>query len=85
MENSDPEDKQTIDVEVDPHRTTLADLLAMAEEHNAGTITVKGEMDDGTVQWGIVVTCGDNASRLMADMQITVDKLIAKLVSAKMN
>lgn len=72
--------REVITVDVDPSTTTLEELLNIAENHKHGTISVKGEGEDGEVQWGIVIVCRDKAAEMMDNLQETVDATVAKWV-----
>ena len=84
-DNDDNNNEDTVEVEIVPTITTLADLLEQAEVNKSGTLSIKGEFEDGSVQWGIVVVCHDEAAELMDALQVAVDASIARRIAARAN
>ncbi len=67
---------EKVHITVDPNITTLSDLLEIAEQSPSGAFTIKGEREDGTVEWGIAVVC-NNASERTIDIIQKVFNTIA--------
>lgn len=85
MADSSEDEKRIVQIEVNPEETTLEELLRLAEIQKANIVAIKGETDSGEVQWGCVITCGDNAGDAMRVLEVAVDATVANWLSAKMN
>ncbi len=61
------------DFTIDPYKTTIAELLEIAEQSNTGILTIKGECEDGSIEWGLAVVINDDADRIIDAINETID------------
>ena len=84
-ESDDTDEYKVLEIDVDPHETKLIQLLEFAETNKAGTLSIRGDREDGSTQWGVVVVCGEEAGEIMDDLQMIIDEAVANYLARQAN
>jgi hypothetical protein len=54
-----------LELVIDPTVIKLEKVLELAENHKLGAISFRGELPDGTVQWGMIVVNRPDTAKIM--------------------
>lgn len=66
---------------IDPSVTKLSNLLEIAEASDRGNVQIRGDLADGSTQWGTIVVFGPRAGIIMDKLQELLNEdalLVAK-------
>lgn len=64
--------KEPFNLVVNPKIVKLYKLLELAEAHRQGGVAIRGELEDKSTQWGIVVVAGKNSGNVMNALEKTL-------------
>ena len=84
-ENKSTKLSDAVEVDINPDTITLADLLSMANQSGAGTISIRGEIDNGDAQWGLVITCNEESGTMMDALEAAMEDTITKWLLSRAN